>query len=80
MQDENVACHDLGKASLECAVGRFGTSQLEPASRFSQCSKPSTRDSFSQRSNSNTLSIVTRAHDHNNIDKITAHYEERISY
>ena len=25
MQDENVACHDLGKVSLERAVGCFGT-------------------------------------------------------
>ena len=34
MQDENVACHDLGKVSLERAVGCFGTPQLERATHF----------------------------------------------
>ena len=34
MQDENVACHDLGKVSLERAVGCFGTPHLERATRF----------------------------------------------
>ena len=34
MQDENVACHDLGKVSLDRAVGCFGTPQLERATRF----------------------------------------------
>ena len=34
MQDENVACHDLGKVSFESAVGCFGTFQLERAARF----------------------------------------------
>ena len=34
MQDENVACHDLGKVSFERAVGCFGTPQLERATRF----------------------------------------------
>ena len=34
MQDENVACHDLGKVSFERAVGCFGTSQLERVTRF----------------------------------------------
>ena len=34
MQDENVACHDLGKLSFECAVGCFGKPQLERATRF----------------------------------------------
>ena len=34
MQDENVACHDIGKLSFERAVGCFGTPQLEHAARF----------------------------------------------
>ena len=34
MEDENVACLDLGKVSFERAVGCFGTSQLERATRF----------------------------------------------
>ena len=34
MQDENVACCDLGNVSLERAVGCFGTSQLEHANPF----------------------------------------------
>ena len=34
MQDENVACRDLGKVLFEYAVGCFGTSQLERATRF----------------------------------------------
>ena len=34
MQDENVACHDLGKVSYERAVGCFGTPQLERATQF----------------------------------------------
>ena len=34
MQDENVACHDIGKLSFERAVGCFGTPQLERATRF----------------------------------------------
>ena len=34
MQDENVACHDIGKLSFERAVGCFGTLQLERATRF----------------------------------------------
>ena len=34
MQDENVARHDLGKLSFECAVGCFGKPQLERATRF----------------------------------------------
>ena len=34
MQDENVACHDIGKLSFERAVGCFGTPQLERAARF----------------------------------------------
>ena len=34
MQDENVACHDLGKVSFERAVGCFGKLQLERATRF----------------------------------------------
>ena len=34
MQDENVACHDLGKVSFERAVGCFGKIQLERATRF----------------------------------------------
>ena len=34
MQDENVACHDLGKLSFERAVGCFGKPQLERATRF----------------------------------------------
>ena len=52
MQDENVACRDIGKLSFERAVGCFGTPQLERvtcfampqlerATRFSQCSKSS---------------------------------------
>ncbi len=34
MQDENVACHDIGKLSFDRAVGCFGTPQLERATRF----------------------------------------------
>ena len=34
MQDENVACHDIGKLSFERAVGCFGMPQLERATRF----------------------------------------------
>ena len=34
IQDENVACHDLGKVSFERAVGCFGTPQLERTTRF----------------------------------------------
>ena len=34
MQDQNVACHDLGKVSFERAVGCFGKPQLERATRF----------------------------------------------
>ena len=34
MQDENVACHDIGKLSFERAVGCFGTPQLERATCF----------------------------------------------
>ena len=34
MQDENVACHDLGKVSFERAVGCFRTPQLERATHF----------------------------------------------
>ena len=34
MQDENVACHDLGKVSLDRAVACFGTPELERATRF----------------------------------------------
>ena len=34
MQDENVACHDIGKLSFERAVGCFGTPQLERGTRF----------------------------------------------
>ena len=34
MQDQNVACHDLGKVSCERAVGCFGKPQLERATRF----------------------------------------------
>ena len=34
MQDENVACHDLGKLSFERAVGCFRKPQLERATRF----------------------------------------------
>ena len=34
MQDENVACHDIGKLSFERAVGCFRTPQLERATRF----------------------------------------------
>ena len=34
MQDEDVACHDIGKLSFERAVGCFGTPQLERATRF----------------------------------------------
>ena len=34
MQDENVACRDLGKESFEYEVGCFGTSQLERATHF----------------------------------------------
>ena len=34
MQDENVACHDLGKVSFERAVGCFGKLQLKRATRF----------------------------------------------
>ena len=34
MQDENVACHDLGKLSFERAVGCFGKPQLERATHF----------------------------------------------
>ena len=34
MQDENVACHDIGKLSFERAVGCFGTPQFERAARF----------------------------------------------
>ena len=34
MQDQNVACHDLGNVSFERAVGCFGKPQLERATRF----------------------------------------------
>ena len=34
MQDENVACHDIGKLSFERTVDCFGTPQLERATRF----------------------------------------------
>ena len=34
MQDENVACHNLGKVSFERAVGCFGTPQLKRRTRF----------------------------------------------
>ena len=34
MQDENVACHDLGNVSFERTVGCFGMPQLERATRF----------------------------------------------
>ena len=34
MQDGNVACRDLGNESFERAVGYFGKSQLERATRF----------------------------------------------
>ena len=34
MQDENVACHDIGKLSFERAVGCSGTPQLECATCF----------------------------------------------
>ena len=34
MQDENLACHDLGKVSFKRAAGCFGTPQLERATRF----------------------------------------------
>ena len=34
MQDENVACRNFGKVTFERAVGCFGTSQLERATRF----------------------------------------------
>ena len=34
MQDENVACHDIGKLSFERAVDCFGMPQLERATRF----------------------------------------------
>ena len=34
MQDENVACHDIGNLSFERAVGCFGTPQLERTARF----------------------------------------------
>ena len=34
MQDENVACHDIGKLSFECAGSCFGTPQLERTTRF----------------------------------------------
>ena len=34
MQDENVACRDLGKVLFEYTVGCFGTSQLQRATRF----------------------------------------------
>ena len=62
MQDENVSYHDLGKVSLERAVGCFGTPQLERATRFPMPqleratrfpNVPSrARDSFSQCSQS----------------------------
>ena len=34
MQDDNVTGRDFGKVSFACAVGCFGTSQLEHATRF----------------------------------------------
>ena len=34
MQDEKVACHDLGKVAFEHAVDCFVMSQLERATRF----------------------------------------------
>ena len=34
MQDEDVACHDIGKLSFERTVGCFGTPQLERATRI----------------------------------------------
>ena len=57
MQDENVACHDLGKVSFERAVGCFGKLQLEARDSFpnaptrardlfSECSKSSLRLAF----------------------------------
>ena len=64
MQDENVACHDLGKVSFERAVSCFGTPQLERAThftmpqleratRFSKCSKSRSQLAF-ECSNSST--------------------------
>ena len=46
MQDENVACRDLGKVLFEYAVGCFGMSQLERATRFPNVPTRA-RDSFS---------------------------------
>ena len=46
MQDENVACRDLGKVLFVYAVGCFGTSQLERASHFPNLPTRA-RDSFS---------------------------------
>ena len=64
MQDQNVACHDLGKVSFERAVGCFGKPQLERATRFPMPqleratrfpNVPSrARDSFSQCSKSSS--------------------------
>ena len=45
MQDENVACRDLGKVLFEYVVGCFGTSQLERATRFPNVPTRA-RDSF----------------------------------
>ena len=70
MQDENVACHDIGKLSFERAVGCFGTPQLERAARFPLIPNAPTRardlfrnaptrarDSFSQCSKSSCDSL-----------------------
>ena len=45
MQDENVACRDLGKVLFEYAVSCFGMSQLERATRFPNV-PTGARDSF----------------------------------
>ena len=67
MQDENVTCRDLGKVSFERAVGCFGTSQPERATRLPlfQFKHTTMTYSFIQCLISARRQVVTTACDHN---------------
>ena len=67
MQDENVACHDIGKLSFERAVGCFGTPPTRARDSFPNAptrardlfrnAPTRARDSFSQCSKSSCDSL-----------------------
>ena len=68
MEDENVACRDLGKVAFERAVICFGTSQLEHTTCLPVVSNRA-RDSFSNVPiRACDGDIMTGACDHNRQD------------